>query len=98
MKHHQKQEAVDRGMATTDDLHGNGQADALGNQGPAHGPVDPDATLTRWANLRTRCATSGALWARTLPAEPPAEEADVGKVGTVFPEPPFHLGPHHTGE
>eukprot|EP00971_Amphidinium_carterae_P006071 119662-Amphidinium_carterae.1 len=47
MKAHQKQEAVDRGMVTVDDLHGNGQADVLANQRvAAHGPSDPDVNWT----------------------------------------------------
>eukprot|EP00971_Amphidinium_carterae_P293738 5831743-Amphidinium_carterae.2 len=44
MKAHQKQETVDRGMVTADDLHGGGQADVLANQG---------------TTLRTRFTTSG---------------------------------------
>eukprot|EP00971_Amphidinium_carterae_P045965 904365-Amphidinium_carterae.1 len=32
-------------------------------------------------------------WVR-LPTEPPAEEADVGIIGMVFPEVPFQMRPH----
>eukprot|EP00971_Amphidinium_carterae_P054228 1068159-Amphidinium_carterae.1 len=44
MKAHLKQKDVDSGSSTADDLHGNGQANVLANQGtPAHGPLEPDA-------------------------------------------------------
>eukprot|EP00971_Amphidinium_carterae_P059717 1181434-Amphidinium_carterae.2 len=35
-------------MVDADDLHGNGHADVLANQGTAQGPLDPDATWTRY--------------------------------------------------
>eukprot|EP00971_Amphidinium_carterae_P078713 1557235-Amphidinium_carterae.1 len=88
------------------ELRGNGQADELANQGTdAHGPLDPDATWTRWADFayevyhfwrmvgpqfRERLETEPRV---RLPAETPAEEADVGIVGMLYPEAPFHLGP-----
>eukprot|EP00971_Amphidinium_carterae_P276004 5476842-Amphidinium_carterae.1 len=46
---------VDLGRITTDDLHGNGQADVLANQGiAAHGPLEPDDTWTRWADFANK--------------------------------------------
>eukprot|EP00971_Amphidinium_carterae_P214544 4257721-Amphidinium_carterae.2 len=63
MKAHLKQADVDSGRITADDLHGNGQADDLANQGTvAHGLPEPDATKlgSVGPKLRTKCITVGA--------------------------------------
>eukprot|EP00971_Amphidinium_carterae_P116143 2301005-Amphidinium_carterae.3 len=91
-----KQVDVDSGRIAADDLHGNGQADALANQGTeAHGPTEPDATWTHWADfankLRERPEDEPQV---RLPAEV-AEETPVvvPTKGMVYLEAPL-LGPH----
>eukprot|EP00971_Amphidinium_carterae_P337250 6473971-Amphidinium_carterae.5 len=65
MKAHLKQVNVDSGRITADGLHGNGQADALANQGTdAHGPLEPNALpgpIAIGLTLRTRYTISG-VW------------------------------------
>eukprot|EP00971_Amphidinium_carterae_P192825 3826453-Amphidinium_carterae.2 len=74
MKAHQQQTTVDRGMVTADDLHGNGQADVLANQGIAvHGPLEPDATWTRWADFANKVCH---LWCLVGPQLQERPEAD----------------------
>eukprot|EP00971_Amphidinium_carterae_P041829 821958-Amphidinium_carterae.1 len=49
---HLKQADVDIGRITADDLHGNGQADILANEGTAaHGDLEPEDTWLRWADF-----------------------------------------------
>eukprot|EP00971_Amphidinium_carterae_P295165 5861355-Amphidinium_carterae.1 len=55
MKAHQTQAAVEHGTVTAADLHGNGQADRLANQGTeTHGPLGPDATWASWADFANK--------------------------------------------
>eukprot|EP00971_Amphidinium_carterae_P199405 3957473-Amphidinium_carterae.1 len=55
MKAHLKQTDVDLGRVTAEDLHGNGQADILANEGTAaHGPLEPDATWLYGADFANR--------------------------------------------
>eukprot|EP00971_Amphidinium_carterae_P208489 4136699-Amphidinium_carterae.1 len=52
MKAHQTHTAVDNGMLTAANLHGNGQVDELANQGTAaHGPLELDATWICWSDF-----------------------------------------------
>eukprot|EP00971_Amphidinium_carterae_P090332 1788686-Amphidinium_carterae.4 len=51
----QKQTDVDNGKITAEDLHGNGQADQLANEGTAaHGPLEPDATWLKWTDFANK--------------------------------------------
>eukprot|EP00971_Amphidinium_carterae_P274226 5442339-Amphidinium_carterae.1 len=99
MEAHQKQDTVDRGVVTAEDHHGNGQADVLANQGTAaHGPLDPDATWTRWADFADKVYHFWRLVGRKFVSDlklslaTPAEDAsDTGIVGMAFLEAPFQL-------
>eukprot|EP00971_Amphidinium_carterae_P005172 103335-Amphidinium_carterae.1 len=52
---HFKQSDVDIGRITADDLHGNGQADILANEGTAaHGDLEPEVTWLRWADFANK--------------------------------------------
>eukprot|EP00971_Amphidinium_carterae_P342468 6481773-Amphidinium_carterae.1 len=105
MKAHLKQADVDIGRTTADDLHGNGQADILANEGTAaHGDLDPEGAWTRWAvfankvfhfwrlvgpSLRERPDDEPRV---KLPRQPAAEEPEVPVRGMVYPEAPFITG------
>eukprot|EP00971_Amphidinium_carterae_P197893 3927379-Amphidinium_carterae.3 len=55
IKAHLKQADVDFGRITADDLHGNGQADILANEGTAaHGDLDPEGDWLRWADFANK--------------------------------------------
>eukprot|EP00971_Amphidinium_carterae_P063431 1255603-Amphidinium_carterae.2 len=55
MNAHQTQGAVNRGTIVAVALHGNGQADSHADQRTAaHGPLEPDATWTRWADFANK--------------------------------------------
>eukprot|EP00971_Amphidinium_carterae_P300434 5969343-Amphidinium_carterae.2 len=50
-----KQSDVDISRITADDLHGNGQADILANEGTAaHGPLEPEDTWFRWTDFANK--------------------------------------------
>eukprot|EP00971_Amphidinium_carterae_P329168 6461467-Amphidinium_carterae.1 len=107
MKAHPKQTDVDNGRVTAEDLHGNGQADILANEGTAaHGPLEPDATWLRWADFANKVFHFWRLVGPKLrerpdeeprirlPREPVLEPPEVPLHGMVFPEAPFQLGQH----
>eukprot|EP00971_Amphidinium_carterae_P127991 2535038-Amphidinium_carterae.1 len=71
MKAHQTQAALDRGTAPAADHHGNGQVNLLANQGTAtHGPLDPDAAWTSWADFVNKVYHFWRIVGPLLPVRP----------------------------
>eukprot|EP00971_Amphidinium_carterae_P253279 5028426-Amphidinium_carterae.1 len=74
MSAHQTHAAVDHGRVTAADLHGNGQADLLANQGTeAHGRLAPDATWISWADFANKLYHFWTFVGQQLRVKPDSE-------------------------